>query len=122
MIRLDELIPIYAENKQELDSYKKLCDRQNAEIKTIMQNAEITEYDCGTHKAKISVQNRQTLNEDMLLSKIKELDRRDLVETKEYVNMDLLEKAMYNGEISPETLESCMVNKEVITLKVSVNK
>ena len=120
--QLNELIPQYAFNKGELDSYKKLCDKDNATIKALMQEDNLDEYDTKTHTAKISVQNRQTMNEDKLLDIVKDMNRFDLIQTKEYVDMDLLEKAIYNGEIKAEELESCMSTKEVVTLKVSVRK
>ena len=120
--QLNELIPQYAFNKGEMDSYKKLCDKDNAAIKALMQEDNLNEYNTETHTAKISVQNRQTMNEDKLLDIVKDMDRFDLIQTKEYVDMDLLEKAIYNGEIKAEELESCMSTKEVVTLKVSVRK
>ena len=120
--QLNELIPQYAFNKGELDSYKKLCDKDNATIKALMQEDNLDEYDTKTHTAKISVQHRQTMNEDKLLDVVKDMHRFDLIQTKEYVDMDLLEKAIYNGEIKAEELESCMSTKEVVTLKVSVRK
>ena len=118
---LNELIPRYAQNKIELDSYKKICDDESKQIKDIMQSEDLTEYDCGTHTAKITIQHRQTMNEDKLLQTVKELGRNDLIRTKEYVDMDLLEKAMYNSEIQAQDIEPCMVTKEVVTLKVKTN-
>ena len=121
-IQLQKLIPQYALNKNEADSYKKLADRDNALIKSLMKEEQLDTFNAGTHSAKITVQNRQTLNEDKLLELIKNIDRQDLIKTKEFVDMDLLEKAIYNGEIDAGDLDSCMTSKEVVTLKVSVNK
>lgn len=115
---LKELIPQYAFNKNELDSYKKLCDKDNAVIKQLMQEDEVNEFDTGLYVAKMSVQQRQTMNEDKLLELIKDIERPDIIKTKEYVDMDLLEKAIYNGEIDAGDLDSCMNTKEVVTLKV----
>ena len=120
--QLNELIPIYALNKNELDSYKKLVDRDNAIIKSLMKEEKLDEWDTEKHTAKISVSQRQTMNEDKLLDVIKTMDRPDLIKTKEYVDMDLLEKALYNGEINPKELDICMTTKEVVTLKVSARK
>lgn len=120
--QLNELLPKYSMNKIELDSYKKICDRDNTLIKELMKEEDIENYDCGTHTAKISVQQRQSMNEDKLLDTIKSLNRLDLIKTKEYVDMDLLEKAMYNNEIQPTEIQSCMITKEVRTLKVMRNK
>lgn len=120
--QLKSLIPQYAFNKNEADSYKKLCEKDNAIIKTLMIEEKLDNFDTGTHLAKITIQNRQSLNEDKLLELIKEIDRPDLIKTKEYVDTDLLEKAIYNGEIDASDLDSCMTTKEVVTLKVSVKE
>ena len=120
--QLNELIPNYAFNKNEMDSYKKLCDRDNTIIKALMKEEGLDNYNQGDYTAKISIQQRQTLNEDKLLDVIKDMDRLDLIKTKEYVDMDLLEKALYNGEIDAGDIDSCMTIKEVVTLKVTHNK
>ena len=120
--QLNELIPNYAFNKNEMDSYKKLCDRDNTIIKALMKEEGLYNYNQGDYTAKISIQQRQTLNEDKLLDVIKDMDRLDLIKTKEYVDMDLLEKALYNGEIYASDIDSCMNTKEVVTLKVTHNK
>ena len=120
--QLKDLIPQYAFNKNEMDSYKKLCDGGNAKIKKLMAEEKLNNFDAGSHSAKITVQNRQIMNEDKLLETIKKLDRPDLIKTKEYVDMDLLEKALYNNEIDAKELDSCVTTKEIITLKVSMNK
>lgn len=120
--QLNKLIPNYSMNKTELDSYKKLCDRDNAIIKELMKEEDIQLYDCGTHTAKMSVQTRQSMDENKLLDTIKSLNRPDLIKTKEYVDMDLLEKAIYNEEINASDLNNCMITKEVTTLKVIINK
>lgn len=120
--QLNELIPKYSMNKTELDSYKKICDRDNAIIKELMKEEDIQLYNCGTHTAKMSVQTRQSMDENKLLETIKSLNRPDLIKTKEYVDMDLLEKAIYNEEINASELNSCMITKKVTTLKVTINK
>jgi len=42
---LDVLIPQYAENKSEMDSYKKICDKENAQIKSIMKDFVVEKYE-----------------------------------------------------------------------------
>lgn len=119
-VQLDELIPIYAQNKQELDSYKKLCDKQNSEIKRIMEDNGYDAYSTEHYTAKLSVQHRQTMNEDKLLDVIKSIGRDDLIKTREYVDTDLLERAIYNGEIQAEAFKECVTIKDIPTLKISI--
>ena len=44
---------------------------------------------------------------------------RGVVKKKEYVDMDALENAIYNGKINAAELASCQTKKEVVTLKVT---
>ena len=47
---LDELVPQYALNKKEFDSYKKLCEEENKSIKSIMQDLALQHYSVGGYK------------------------------------------------------------------------
>ena len=116
---LSELIPKYAVNKAILDDYTKICNNEKDSIKNFMAILKVEEYTVNGYTAKISNQLRQTMNEDKLLLKVKELNRPDLVKTKEYVDSDLLEKAIYQGELSAEDLADCMTTKEITTLRIS---
>lgn len=125
--KLEELIPRYAQNKGEMDSYKRICDSENKEIKNIFANSDFTEYTAGGYVAKYTVQKRESMNEDRLLYLLK-TEHSDLCEQlgiiaiKEYVDSDVLEAAIYNGDIPKEVLlkmDSCKEVKEVPTLKVS---
>lgn len=120
--KLDTLIPQYAENKSMLDDYKKICDKENKQIKELMTD---DTYEAGGYKATKSVQIRESLNEDRLLA-IASQHRvfRDIgiIKTKEYVDMEALESAIYKGMLDKETLmeiDKCRESKEIVTLKVS---
>lgn len=120
---LDTLIPQYANNKSELDGYKKICDKENARIKAIMKDFVITNYEAGGYKATYSISERESLNEEMLLE-ILGGGARDMgiIKTKEYVDFDALEKAIYDGLLSEETLlemDKAREVKEVVTLRVT---
>lgn len=122
MNNLNELIDAYALNKSELDSYKKICDKENAEIKALMTELELDKAMTDDYVATLTVQRRETMDEDMLLEVLINCGYKDLVvRTKEYVDMDLLENAIYNEKIDRETLlqmNNCKSVKEVPTLKV----
>lgn len=120
--KLDTLIPQYAENKSMLDDYKKICDKENKQIKELMTD---DTYEAGGYKATKSVQIRESLNEDRLLA-IASQHRvfRDIgiIKTKEYVDMEALESAIYKGMLDKETLmeiDKCRESKEVVTLRVT---
>lgn len=119
---LDELIPQYALNKSEMDSYKKLCDKENAQIKSIMQNFGMPTYNVGDYKASYIISKRESMNEDKLLEIAHFYGIPEIVKTKEYIDFDALENAIYNGKISDDVLlemDKAKEVKEVVTLRVT---
>ena len=125
MTRLDELIPQYASNKNELDAYKKLCDKENAEIKSIMKDLALQKYEAGEYKATYTISKRETMDEEILLEIAHQFGIPEIVKTKEYIDFDALENAIYNGKISPEILtemDRARSVKEVVTLRISKKK
>lgn len=124
---LDTLIPKYAENKTELDSYKKICDRDNAKIKELMEAENLKAYSAGGYKATKSVSTKESFKEDLLIDLLKTKlgDDTPIIKTKEYVDMDALEKAIYNHEISTDLLlemDKCKEVKETVTLRITKEK
>lgn len=120
---LNSTIECFYEDKQNLDKYKKSTEEYNTEIKELMAklNTDIFYTDSGL-QAKISVQHRESFIEEALLNKIKTLKIPGVIKTKEYVDMDALEDAIYNEVLDASELSSCRTSKEVITLKVSKKK
>lgn len=120
---LDSLIPQYAENKSKQDEIKKLCDKENAEIKSIMQNFALPKYVAGEYKATYTIQKRESVNEEMLLDILKRHGEcESIIKTKEYIDFDALERAIYNNLIPEDVLhqmDAATTIKEVPTLKVS---
>ena len=116
--QLQELIPIYHANKLELDSYKKLTDKDNKKIKELMLGNDINEVIAGDVKATLSISCKYDFIEDKLLDTLKQLGITDVIETKEIVNMDALESAIYNGRLSAAVLDTCREKKETVTLRV----
>lgn len=122
--KLDSLIPQYAENKAVKDKYEKLCNADNAEIKAIMQDFSLPAYTTGDYTATRSISERTSFNEELLLGIVREFDTPDLgiIKTKEYVDFDALEAAIYNDRLSRDELLNIQKAKEtkfVTTLRVS---
>ena len=119
---LDELIPQYAQNKSEMESYKKIWDKENAQIKAVMKSFAVQTYQAGGYKASYSVSKRESMNEEMLLEIAHMHGIPEIVKTKEYIDYDALEHAIYNGQISDEVLmemDKAKEVKEVVTLRIS---
>ena len=124
-IPLDSLIPMYALNKAELDSYTAICKKENEEIKKQMLELGQDVYNAGGYTAKRTVSNRESLNEDKLMAVILKHGIKDVIKTKEYVDMDALENYLYNTEMTAalaSDLESCKITTEVVTLRVTRDK
>lgn len=122
---LDELIPRYAMNKAEADNYKKICDKENAQIKAVMADFAVQQYEAGGYKATYSVSTRESMNEDKLLAIAHQYGISEIVKTKEYIDFDALENAIYNNRISDEVLmemDKAKEVKEVVTLRVTKKK
>ena len=125
MSELEKLIPVYYDNKQNLDFYKKECDAGNAEIKKIMAEQKIKDYEVDGIVAKYIIQNKESMNEEALLKLLKEKGYTNVIKTKEYVDMDALEDALYHDTIDKDTIvamDKCKEVKEVIQLRVSKKK
>lgn len=121
---LEGMISNYYMNKQELDSYTKLCDTENAEIKKVMKDLKLDTHEFGDYKATRSVQNRETINAELLLDIIRSHNI-PAIKTKEYVDMDVLESLIYNNEVSKEVLlemDKARDSKEVVILRVTKKK
>ena len=125
-LTLQELIPIYAQNKLDFDSYKKICDTENAQIKQLMaQEGKTEETSCGW-TVKYSVQVKESINEAALLEYAhKHRTLKSIIKTKEYIDFDALENAIYNGLISREVISDInrfRETKEVPMLRITKAK
>lgn len=129
--KLEKLIPEYATFKNELDTLKKVVDFLNKEIKDLMieENTDTAEY--GGYKVSYIVQKKEQLDEDGLLEFLQNKLtigsplRDSLIKTKEYIDMDELETAIYNGDIDSALVADMgkfTTIKEVPTLRISKAK
>lgn len=128
-VSLDDLIRSYGRNNANLKEVKAVVDADNSKIKAIMREREIKDYQVDDWKATYSVQRRESMNEDKLLDVLKKnwtahngSMQCPYIKTKEYVDFDILEDAIYRNELSNEVLmemDTCKEVKEVETLKVS---
>ena len=116
---LNELIPNYYNNKEKMEKYKKLVDKQNKDIKELMEDTYA--YETGKYRAVLSTSTRVTMDEERLLG-IPKKNNINCIRTKEYVDMDMLENMIYHNEIPKDVLKligTCKDEKEVKTLRVT---
>ncbi len=118
--RLSVIVPNYQANKTEMDSYKKLVDADNKEIKEIMLGHEMEEFEIDDIKAKVSVSERINFIEEALIGTLKSLGVEEgIIKTKEYVDMQALEDAIYKGVLNAAEIAHCQDIREVVTLRIS---
>lgn len=122
---LDELIPQFAANKSELDSYTNICDREKAQIKDLMSKADVSRHEAGGWVATRSVQVKESMDEDKLLAVMKKHGITEAIKTREYVDMEALENYLYTTDMTEDfadDLAKCKTTKEVVALRLSKAK
>lgn len=122
---LEELIPQYAANKNELDSYTKICKAENEQIKTALEELGESEYSAGGYTVKKIVAVKESMNEAKLIEVLRANGIDTAIKTKEYVDMNVLEAYLYNNEPSADLarqLESCRTTTETVQLRLSKTK
>lgn len=122
---IEELIPRYALNKQELDSYTKLCKTENEQIKAELVKLGENEYSSGGYTVKRIVAVKESMNEAKLLEVLRLNGIEAPIKTREYVDMDALESYLYNNTPSADLarqLESCRTTTETVQLRLSKTK
>ena len=122
---LDELIPRYGEDNTELNGLKKIVADENSKIKELMKESKMDEATSGDWVAKITVKKSESFNDEKLLNIIKQLGLHNIIKTKEYVDMDAMEEAIYNGTITQDMLleiSKAREVKETVVLNVKKKK
>jgi hypothetical protein len=122
---LEELIPRYALNKNELDSYTKICKEENEQIKAKLVELGENEYSAGGYTVKRIVATKESMNEAKLIAVLKENGIDVAIKTREYVDMDALEAYFYNNPPSiplAYQLDRCRTTSETVQLRLSKTK
>ena len=123
----------YGKNKEYEKQLKSELNNDNATIKGILRDSHFGPvYDSGEFTAKYSVSKSEKFDDEKLLATVKRMWSEkngsmqcDFIRTKEYVDMDKLESAIYNGELSKEFIKEiakCKVVTETERLNIRRNK
>lgn len=113
---------VHADVKTLTEKEKKL----NKEIKDYIEKNKLDNVGDDEINAKIIVQNRSSLDEEYLMTLLKNTvkDKKTLdavIKTKEYIDGPALETAVYHGQIDTRLIKTATVVKLVKTLKVTKN-
>lgn len=123
---LNSIIPLFGEEKAQMDEHKKLSDTYNKQIKALMcrlPEAEWKDYSANGYSVSYREDQTTTLIEDALITLLKEKGlAKGIVKKKEYVDAEALESAMYHGDIPKEVvkeMEKCqkVTTRQVLTIK-----
>lgn len=117
--KLNYLVTDYIFNKDREKEFKDLASAQNTEIKVIMNEFNLDKYETDVGKVTLSERKTEDFIEDKLIDFLKTRGLSDgIVKTKEYVDFDALESAIYHETISGDNLKEMDSCKEVKTTQV----
>ena len=115
---LDKLVNQYAEEKTLYDSYAKKMKTSNEKLKSVLKEEDLSEYINNTYKVTLVQQSADKLNENKLIEELKKIltdeQKENIIKTKEYVDNDALEDAIYNHVIKTDVVSTCIEHKEPI--------
>ena len=120
--RLEEVIPEYQNLNNTYNSMGKTVKSMSNEIKDLMGDIDMDTFEVDGIKAKVSHVQSVSFDEELLLATIKDLGLDHLIKTKEYVDMGLLETAIYRKEIDASVLAPTQIIKEQVRLNISGKK
>lgn len=120
--RLTFLIPSYIANKDKEKEFKDLASAENTEIKELMAAANLSKFDTDAGGVTLSDRVSEDFVEDKLIEYLKERGIADgIVKTKEYIDFDALESAIYHEQITGDNLKdmaSCKEKKVTQVLRI----
>lgn len=119
---LSKVIDEYKESKDRENALKKANNELNENIKTYMQEHDMTSADSEKYTATLSNTTKESLNEDLAIAIIKEnlggALLNSVIKQKEYIDEDALEKLVYNGDFDISKLEKAKITKVTTTLRI----
>lgn len=128
METLDDIIPTYYEYNNLKNSVDKHLKEWNSRIKTSMGDLKTQSYTSGNYIATISCTEKYNFIEDLLILKLRELEKTEgldasrFIKTREYVDLEELERAIYSKELIASEFVDCQSVNTVQTLRVKKEK
>lgn len=120
-----DLVTSYAENKATVDEFSKICDVQNKEIKEYLHKSQSNGGEYGEYTVTLKQIDKSYMDSEALLDFCKSHNITACIRTMEFVDKDILETMIYNGEIDTDTIvamNSCKISKFQENLYVKKTK
>ena len=123
----DQLNELASEYLQVCADYTAIESKKKAlgsVIKTMLDTFGIKKYVSDDNiSLSMSVRQNVSFDEDLLLNECKSFDIDGLVKTKEYVDMEVLESALYHDGSLKENIKKCQIEKpDTVTLRCTQKK
>ena len=122
MPNIDELVEDYGKKDAEIKAIKKIADEEKEQIKDFLASQSERSYSAGGYTVTRVVTETETLNEERLLPILKRYwssthgsMQCPFIKTMEYIDMDALESAIYQKELTPSVLTEMDTCREVKT-------
>ena len=119
---LTKLVNTFIEAKLKADEYDKLAKEINAKLKIMMREMKLSMVENDDYIVNLSVQHRDTFDEAPMIQFMEENKVANwTIHSKKFVDMEELEKAIYNGDISQEQMDELQkfrISKPVDVLKI----
>lgn len=120
LICLASMAETYYDVSQQINPLEEQKKDLSTKIKCLMKSNNLSSYD--TSKVNVTIREivKSGFVEELLLDTIKKLGVPDIIKTREYVDMQALETALYKGEINGTELVDCQT--ETVTQALYVKK
>lgn len=126
-IDLKQVVKEFVEYRSEADRFTKLKDSHNKVIKAEMKSRGLNTFDVDNIHASMTETANTEFNElqaiEILRKTLKPEEFANIVKTKEYIDSDALESAVFNKALDASILAPCTVDKApTVTLRVTLKK
>jgi len=119
MEEFKDLVLRFAKMDAEQKYIKKQADPLKDRIKKHMSENDMDTFKDGPVSASFRIQERKTMSEARLLSKLKSLGLESAIKTVEVPDQQAIEDLIYEGALDPSELDDCIDRKYVEVLRVS---
>lgn len=126
---LNELVERYGKTDTEIKALKRINEQDKESIKNLLADSDTQKWSYGGFTVTRVVSNSETLNEGKLMALMQShrdlVDANEIIKTREYIDMEALESAIYSGKLPKEfvqEMDSCREVKTTVSLRCAKTK